>query len=87
MAINRKTGIDHTTPQPVKEKTREEIRKQIMEIFHQGQHYSSPRCIYVTCTCGNRVAFFAAYRCWFCKIWFCKDCAGKHFVTEEGNNL
>lgn len=83
MAIDKKTTIEDLAATHLRNKTRSEIRKQIMELFKQGQHYNDPRCASVTCTCGTRVPLFTAYKCFFCKVWFCKDCAETHFATEE----
>jgi len=31
------------------------------------------------CPCGRMVAPCQPYRCLYCDIWFCEDCAGEHF--------
>ena len=36
----------------------------------------------VTCTCGHNQAVIMTYRCLYCGIWFCSECAGKHFGAE-----
>jgi len=33
----------------------------------------------VTCPCGHKQAVVLNYRCLYCGIWFCSECAGKHF--------
>lgn len=43
---------------------------------------------YITCgDCGKKVELIWAYRCYFCGIFFCEHCAGKHFggSREEWN--
>ena len=67
----------------LKERVRATVRKQLTELYGQGQHYNDPRCARVTCHCGERVPLFAAYKCFFCKAWLCKECAEVHFATEE----
>ena len=38
------------------------------------------RCLgAVTCFCGNETGLIVAYRCLYCKGWFCEPCAEKHF--------
>lgn len=34
---------------------------------------------FVTCDCGRRVRLILAYRCYYCGIFFCEECAAKHF--------
>jgi hypothetical protein len=36
----------------------------------------------VTCPCGNRRNVRSAFRCFYCEVWFCPDCAEDHF--EDG---
>lgn len=33
----------------------------------------------IRCVCNNFVIWRYTYRCLYCGIWFCKDCAEKHF--------
>lgn len=35
--------------------------------------------IKITCPCSNRIKIYYAYKCFFCKIWFCESCAKEHF--------
>lgn len=33
----------------------------------------------VTCPCGTERALTLAYKCLYCKVWFCDICAEQHF--------
>ena len=36
----------------------------------------------VTCPCGRCVGVLTfAYRCLYCGVWFCQECAGRHFAA------
>lgn len=38
----------------------------------------------VTCECGHHIKHLAyAYRCRWCGLFFCRQCAGKHFGKDE----
>ena len=37
----------------------------------------------VTCICKKTVPIEHAYRCYFCRLWFCWTCAGHHFKKPE----
>ena len=40
--------------------------------------------IKVTCFCGKRInVYYHAYRCYFCGIYFCRECASRHFRIEQ----
>lgn len=49
----------------------------------QRQELAKEPLVWVRCPCGLRLALKKAYRCWFCGITFCCQCAEKHF----GNKL
>lgn len=36
----------------------------------------------VTCPCGTRRNVRSMFKCFYCEIWFCKDCAADHFEDE-----
>jgi predicted nucleic acid binding AN1-type Zn finger protein len=52
----------------------DEIMNQQREIYKQ-----IPKLVRVTCECGKRPDIRYAFRCYYCGIYFCKVCAGKHF--------
>ncbi len=54
------------------------IGYQLRQLHDQGQ-LDSKECLWLTCVCGRRVALSAAYRCLYCGLWLCKDCAIAHF--------
>lgn len=33
----------------------------------------------ITCTCRRRVRIDKSYRCRMCGVWFCSECADRHF--------
>lgn len=37
----------------------------------------------VTCVCKKVVPIAHAYRCYFCRLWFCWTCAGYHFKERN----
>lgn len=39
--------------------------------------------VYVTCVCGRFIRIIHAYRCYYCRLWFCWTCAGYHFKKPE----
>lgn len=56
----------------------EKIIRQQKEI-----HVQAPKIVRVTCDCGKRPDIRCAFRCYYCGIYFCKACAGKHFGDSE----
>jgi hypothetical protein len=48
------------------------VRKQRDELLRQP-------IVWVTCPCGRRLALRMAFRCWFCGLAFCNECAVEHF--------
>ena len=55
------------------EDNRAKLRRQLMEILpYRGE-------VLVHCVCGNRISLMYAYRCFYCGLYFCRACAGKHF--------
>jgi hypothetical protein len=45
----------------------------------------------IKCTCGKKRALELAFRCLYCGVWFCADCAGEHFGDSRewwrGHNM
>lgn len=37
----------------------------------------------VTCPCGTTVALHAAFQCFYCRLYFCRLCAGRHFSEDR----
>jgi hypothetical protein len=37
----------------------------------------------LTCGCGNKVPIRFMHRCYYCKQWFCEDCADEHFRSKN----
>jgi hypothetical protein len=57
------------------------VRGQLEELRAQGQGAPAEGYgqVWVTCPCGRHIALVAAYRCLDCGLWFCRDCAHRHF--------
>ena len=50
------------------------LRKQNAEILPEGKQ------VKLICGgCGKIISLFHAYKCYFCRLWFCWTCAGHHF--------
>lgn len=49
------------------------LKNQCKEVYDQGDFCR------VTCECGVSIDLPDAYRCLYCGIWFCFECAEKHF--------
>lgn len=51
-----------------------------IETAHQQlTHLNRWRLPWIECPCGANRRVQEAYRCLYCDIWFCIDCAGEHF--------
>lgn len=72
----------HTASEETMLANRVTIRRQGREILEQidGKRGNAPR---VTCQCGKRPSTLMAYRCLYCGVWFCKECATEHFDAQE----
>ncbi len=61
----------------------DEDKRKLREIMmEQIKHIAVARPeqqIKLTCICGKRVVVWMMYRCLFCGIFFCKECAEVHF--------
>ncbi|MCE5279408.1 MAG: hypothetical protein ABFD92_02165 [Planctomycetaceae bacterium] len=53
---------------------RELLSDQIREVRETG---------WVTCPCGRTLHLMMAYKCLYCGLWFCKECATRHFGPEQ----
>jgi len=58
------------------------LRHQIQQICDAEP--TLDRATWLRCVCGRRVALSHAYKCLFCGIWFCRDCAMRHFGFRCG---
>ncbi len=67
----------HYSKKDVKEK-QDKLRAQNTELY---QH----RKIKITCAggCKRKINIIYAYRCFFCRLWFCKTCSKPHFTKEK----
>jgi len=61
-------------------KTQEDIKRKRSIVLNQQKEIISQGTVEeVTCPCGFKLPTRLAYRCFFCGIFFCPTCAGKHF--------
>jgi len=61
------------------------LRRQYQELHDQQQGPCATKVIWITCRCGKKITLMHAYRCLYCGIWFCKDCAEDHFAEQEAS--
>lgn len=51
-----------------------------LSLIHDQEKIGTPiRHIKIRCGCNKLVGWMYMYRCLYCGIWFCKDCAQLHF--------
>jgi len=53
-----------------------EQRKQLIELGSAMNHH-------ITCPCGNSIPISLAFKCFYCWIWFCRNCAERHFESSS----
>lgn len=65
--------------------TREQVRQNIRTIQAQTRELGDAFWkTSVTCgDCGRKVGMLFAYRCYYCGIFFCVECAEKHFGKKR----
>lgn len=49
------------------------------EVLRQQYKQASEECVIVCCGCGWRRHLTMAFRCLYCGLYFCVNCAEKHF--------
>ena len=73
MAFNiDKTPIDNFERQMLKE-----------IIFNQTREINAAWSVKVTCPCGKGLSVLLAIKCLQCSVFFCPDCAQRHFQVED----
>ncbi len=50
-----------------------------MRVLIRTQHAAAHKGNAVNCPCGQLRALTMAYRCLYCGVWFCFNCAQEHF--------
>lgn len=61
-------------------KSKEDIEKKRVIVFNQQKEIiAQGKYEQVTCPCGWKLPSRLAYRCYFCGVFLCPSCAGKHF--------
>lgn len=71
-------------------KIQEIVYTQLKETVDQEKQNITIRMATVTCPCGNKRAVLKMYRCLYCSVIFCTQCAEKHFektIKEYRENL
>lgn len=59
------------------------VRKQRMDILHQGACDAGEKLVWVICPCGCRLSVVMAFRCFYCGVFFCKVCGATHFAEGK----
>ncbi len=67
----------------LKEKELKEKRRKLREQLVQLRYCDHE----VTCGCGKTVPVTAAYKCFYCGLWFCPTCAKDHFAEHDLEDL
>ena len=63
--------------------TQEDKNTLLSLIYLQQEQIISIHGTIVTCFCGKRISVYYAYRCFFCGLYFCRECASRHFRIEH----
>lgn len=65
--------------------TQEQYDRNVLTIQAQtGELGQAHFALRVTCGgCGQKVRLWRAYRCYYCGIYFCEQCAAVHFGGER----
>ncbi|MFI3137197.1 MAG: hypothetical protein QX197_10520 [Methylococcaceae bacterium] len=62
-----------------KEQTHKLMAEQIGLILEQYKDEIPAKFLKIRCNCGKFPAWMFMYRCLYCGVWFCSDCAEHHF--------
>lgn len=52
---------------------------QIQLILDQEKDEVPAKYIKIRCGCNKFISWMFMYKCLYCGVWFCKDCAEQHF--------
>jgi len=52
-------------------------------IGEQASELADQESAQVTCPCGTTGHIELMFRCFYCHVWFCPDCAGDHFSDGD----
>ena len=55
------------------------VKNQVRQTVNQDLLSQTVRVATLTCPCGRERALVKMYRCLYCKVWFCEQCAEDHF--------
>ena len=55
------------------------VYKQTKETVDQEARGVTVRLATVTCPCDRKRSLMHMYKCLYCSVWFCKECAEEHF--------
>jgi hypothetical protein len=62
-----------------KPETEEERTLLLHEVLSQSREIIHIQAVYVTCPCGRKISLLFSYRCFYCGLWLCTECAERHF--------
>jgi hypothetical protein len=83
--------VDHVVMPPVYEsKATPEQRQETLElmanqirVLHDQEKIGVPLMkAKIRCGCLKLLPWWVMYRCFYCGVWFCKDCAEQHFGAK-----
>ena len=90
--INPKTLLNHhdadirkavetllSDPKYIDTSDRAVKNKELFSKQHRKLNLQKVMGITVTCGCGKNIRLINAFKCFFCGLWFCHQCAKKHF--------
>lgn len=60
--------------------------KQVQLIIDQEEIEVPSKFTKIRCGCNKLVGWKYMYRCLYCGIWFCRDCAERHFGYRVPSN-
>lgn len=55
------------------------LKQQIQETVDQSMANVPVRLAIITCPCGWKRSIVFMYKCLYCNLWFCVNCAEEHF--------
>ncbi|MCK5606414.1 hypothetical protein KAR91_31220 [Candidatus Pacearchaeota archaeon] len=61
------------------------VMKQLRLIIDQEKNKTPSQFLKIRCGCNKLIQWKYMYRCLYCGIWFCRECAEKHFGFKKND--
>lgn len=75
------TYESNATPEEKKRKL--ELMIEQVKLLHEQEKIATPVMhTKIRCGCRKLIVWWAMYRCLYCGVWYCKDCAEQHFGAK-----